>query len=67
MNADISQAFQLIVIISMADDGRNIMALRQVNVKRILAFSGISRTGFMLMTYLIRLTLNIIVLHLLMH
>jgi NADH-quinone oxidoreductase subunit N len=43
MNADISPAFQLIiVIISMADDGRNIMALRQVNVKRILAFSGIT-------------------------
>jgi NADH-quinone oxidoreductase subunit N len=26
----------------------NIMALRQVNVKRILAFSGISHAGFML-------------------
>jgi NADH-quinone oxidoreductase subunit N len=30
------------------DDGRNIMALRQVNVKRILAFSGISHAGFMM-------------------
>jgi NADH-quinone oxidoreductase subunit N len=30
----------------------NIMALRQVNVKRILAFSGISHAGFMLMTLL---------------
>jgi NADH-quinone oxidoreductase subunit N len=28
------------------------MALRQVNVKRILAFSGISHAGFMLMTLL---------------
>jgi NADH-quinone oxidoreductase subunit N len=40
MNADISPAFQLIiVIISMASmTVGNIMALRQVNVKRILAF-----------------------------
>jgi NADH-quinone oxidoreductase subunit N len=30
----------------------NIMALRQVNVKRMLAFSGISHAGFMLMTLL---------------
>jgi NADH-quinone oxidoreductase subunit N len=53
MNADIS-AFQLIiVIISMASmTVGNIMALRQVNVKRILAFSGISHAGFMLMTLL---------------
>ena len=28
------------------------MALRQVNVKRMLAFSGISHAGFMLMTLL---------------
>jgi NADH-quinone oxidoreductase subunit N len=28
------------------------MALRQVNVKRMLAFSGISHAGFMLMTIL---------------
>jgi NADH-quinone oxidoreductase subunit N len=54
MNADISPAFQLIiVIISMASmTVGNIMALRQVNVKRILAFSGISHAGFMLMTLL---------------
>jgi NADH-quinone oxidoreductase subunit N len=47
-------AFQLIiVIISMASmTVGNIMALRQVNVKRILAFSGISHAGFMLMTLL---------------
>jgi NADH-quinone oxidoreductase subunit N len=30
----------------------NIMALRQVNVKRMLAYSGISHAGFMLMTLL---------------
>ena len=30
----------------------NIMALRQINVKRMLAFSGISHAGFMLMTLL---------------
>jgi NADH-quinone oxidoreductase subunit N len=50
MNADISPAFQLIiVIISMASmTVGNIMALRQVNVKRILAFSGISHAGFMM-------------------
>jgi NADH-quinone oxidoreductase subunit N len=53
MNADISPAFQYIVIISMASmTVGNIMALRQVNVKRILAFSGISHAGFMLMTLL---------------
>ncbi|SEA13983.1 NADH dehydrogenase subunit N [Flavobacterium gillisiae] len=54
MNADISAAFQLvIVIISMASmTVGNIMALRQVNVKRMLAYSGISHAGFMLMTLL---------------
>ncbi|PRZ26105.1 NADH-quinone oxidoreductase subunit N [Flavobacterium granuli] len=54
MNADLSPSFQLvIVIISMASmTVGNIMALRQVNVKRILAFSGISHAGFMLMTLL---------------
>ncbi|OCB74295.1 NADH-quinone oxidoreductase subunit N [Flavobacterium crassostreae] len=54
MNADISESFQLvIVIISMASmTVGNIMALRQVNVKRMLAFSGISHAGFMLMTLL---------------
>jgi NADH-quinone oxidoreductase subunit N len=54
MNADISPSFQLIiVIISMASmTVGNMMALRQVNVKRILAYSGISHAGFMLMTLL---------------
>jgi NADH-quinone oxidoreductase subunit N len=54
MNADISPSFQIVVvIISMASmTVGNIMALRQVNVKRMLAFSGISHAGFMLMTLL---------------
>jgi NADH-quinone oxidoreductase subunit N len=53
MNADLSASFQIIVvIISMASmTVGNIMALRQVNVKRMLA-SGISHAGFMLMTLL---------------
>ena len=54
MNADISEAYKIVVvIISMASmTVGNIMALRQTNVKRMLAFSGISHAGFMLMTLL---------------
>ena len=54
MNADISESFKIVVvIISMASmTVGNIMALRQVNVKRMLAVSGISHAGFMLMTLL---------------
>jgi NADH-quinone oxidoreductase subunit N len=54
MNADISEAYKLvIVVVSMASmTVGNIMALRQTNVKRMLAFSGISHAGFMLMTLL---------------
>lgn len=54
MNADINYSFQIvIVVISIASmTVGNIMALRQVNVKRMLAFSGISHAGFMLMTLL---------------
>ncbi len=54
MNVDLSESFKLvIVIISMASmTVGNIMALRQVNVKRMLAFSGVSHAGFMLMTLL---------------
>ncbi len=54
MNADLSESFKMVVvIISMASMTLgNIMALRQVNVKRMLAFSGISHAGFMLMTLL---------------
>ena len=54
MNADVSESFKMVVvIISMVSMSvGNIMALRQTNVKRMLAFSGISHAGFMLMTLL---------------
>lgn len=54
MNADLSEAFiAIIVMISIASmTVGNIMALKQTNVKRMLAFSGISHAGFMLMTLL---------------
>ena len=54
MNADISESFKItVVVISMASmTVGNIMALRQTNVKRMLAFSGVSHAGFMLMTLL---------------
>lgn len=53
-NQDLLHTFEVIVvIISIASMCvGNIMALRQVNVKRMLAFSGISHAGFMLMTLL---------------
>ncbi|MGV1011060.1 MAG: NADH-quinone oxidoreductase subunit N [Flavobacterium sp.] len=53
-NQEILTSFQLIVvIISIASmTFGNIMALRQNNVKRMLAFSGISHAGFMLMALL---------------
>jgi NADH-quinone oxidoreductase subunit N len=54
MNADISDAYKMVIVaVSMASmTVGNIMALRQTNVKRMLAFSGISHAGFMLMTLL---------------
>ena len=54
MNADVSESFKMVVVvISMASMAvGNIMALRQTNVKRMLAFSGVSHAGFMLMTLL---------------
>ena len=54
LNADVSEAFKIVVVfISIASMTLgNIMALRQTNVKRIMAFSGISHAGFMLMTLL---------------
>jgi len=53
-NQDLSNTFtNVILTISIASmTVGNIMALRQVNVKRMLAFSGISHAGFMLMTFL---------------
>ncbi len=54
MNADLSDAYiNIIIVISIASmTVGNIMALKQNNVKRMLAFSGISHAGFMLMTLL---------------
>ncbi len=54
MNADLSEAYiTIIMIVSIASmTVGNIMALRQNNVKRMLAYSGISHAGFMLMTLL---------------
>jgi NADH-quinone oxidoreductase subunit N len=54
MNADISDAFiNIIILISIASmTVGNSMALKQTNVKRMLAFSGISHAGFMLMALL---------------
>lgn len=54
LNADLNYNFQIvIVIISIASmTVGNIMALKQSNVKRMLAFSGISHAGFMIMTLL---------------
>ena len=54
MNVEITYGFQIvIVIISIASmTVGNIMALKQTNVKRMLAFSGISHAGFMLMVLL---------------
>lgn len=54
MNADVSEAYlNIIMLISIASmTVGNIMALKQNNVKRMLAFSGISHAGFMLMTLL---------------
>ena len=54
MNADMTESFKLIVVvIAMASmTVGNVMALIQFNVKRMLAFSGISHAGFMLMTLL---------------
>ena len=54
LNADINYNFELvIVVLSIASmTVGNIMALRQTNVKRMLAFSGISHAGFMLMALL---------------
>ncbi|HLN95497.1 MAG TPA: NADH-quinone oxidoreductase subunit N [Flavobacterium sp.] len=47
------KAFYVVIAISILSmTVGNIMALRQVNVKRMLAFSGISHAGFMLMTLL---------------
>lgn len=54
MNANISYSYEIvIVVVSIASmTVGNIMALRQSNVKRMLAFSGIAHAGYMLMAFL---------------
>ena len=54
MNVEITYGFQIVIlVISIASMTiGNIMALKQTNVKRMLAFSGISHAGFMLMALL---------------
>lgn len=54
MNANISYEYEIVImVVSIASmTVGNIMALRQTNAKRMLAFSGISHAGFMLMTLL---------------
>jgi NADH-quinone oxidoreductase subunit N len=52
LQSNISYSFEMvIVVVAIASmTVGNIMALRQINVKRMLAFSGISHAGFMLIT-----------------
>ncbi len=54
MNASLTPTFEMVIIIVsiLSMTVGNIMALRQKNVKRMLAFSGISHAGFMLMAIL---------------
>lgn len=54
MNADISETYRTVIVIVsiLSMTVGNVMALVQTNVKRMLAFSGISHAGFMLMTVL---------------
>lgn len=52
VNLPSSSSTVIIVISILSMSIGNIMALRQTNVKRMLAFSGISHAGFMLMTLL---------------
>jgi NADH-quinone oxidoreductase subunit N len=54
MNVNLPETSQtvLVVIAILSMTVGNIMALKQTNVKRILAFSGISHAGFMVMTLL---------------
>ncbi len=54
LTATVDYKFQIVIVIVsiLSMTVGNIMALRQNNVKRMLAFSGISHAGFMLMTLL---------------
>jgi NADH-quinone oxidoreductase subunit N len=54
LTTTIDHKFEIVIVIIsiLSMTVGNIMALRQNNVKRMLAFSGISHAGFMLMTFL---------------
>jgi NADH-quinone oxidoreductase subunit N len=54
MTSTLSATFEMVIVVVsiLSMTVGNIMALRQQNVKRMLAFSGISHAGFMLMTLL---------------
>ena len=54
LNAGVEYKFEIVIIVVsiLSMTVGNIMALRQNNVKRMLAFSGISHAGFMLMALL---------------
>ena len=54
MTTSLSPTFEMIIVVVsiLSMTIGNIMALRQKNVKRMLAFSGISHAGFMLMAIL---------------
>jgi NADH-quinone oxidoreductase subunit N len=54
LNAGVEYKFEIVIIVVsiLSMTVGNIMALRQKNVKRMLAFSGISHAGFMLMALL---------------
>jgi NADH-quinone oxidoreductase subunit N len=54
LSANITYSFEIVIVVVsiLSMTIGNIMALRQNNVKRMLAFSGISHAGFMLMTIL---------------
>lgn len=54
LEANLSYSFEMVIVIVsiLSMMVGNIMALRQTNVKRMLAFSGISHAGYMLMALL---------------
>ncbi|MBC7525487.1 MAG: NADH-quinone oxidoreductase subunit N [Flavobacterium sp.] len=54
LNGSLSYGFEIVIVVVsiLSMTVGNIMALKQSNVKRMLAFSGISHAGFMLMALL---------------
>ena len=54
LDPELNYGFEIVIVVVsiLSMTVGNLMALRQTNVKRMLAFSGISHAGFMLMTIL---------------